>query len=173
MQASCSLQSELGQFFEIRSTSPSCFSFPEVREYIRFVIETLVNEWGYKLLKLDFLYAACIVARKDKSRGQLMQEAMEFLRDCAGDAMILACGVPLASAFGIADYCRIGCDVSLDWNDKPPCGRTFTDWLCVMPDTPTKPQGKCDCLGAKFLCDNKLYAAVFYFNLIVLFQTQV
>ena len=92
---------------------------PEVREYIRFVIETLVNEWGYKLLKLDFLYAACIVARKDKSRGQLMQEAMEFLRDCAGDAMILACGVPLASAFGIADYCRIGCDVSLDWNDKP------------------------------------------------------
>ena len=35
---------------------------PEVREYIRFVIETLVNEWGYKLLKLDFLYAACIVS---------------------------------------------------------------------------------------------------------------
>ena len=92
---------------------------PEVREYIRFVIETIVNEWGYKLLKLDFLYAACIVPRKDKSRGQLMHEAMEFLRDCAGDAMILACGVPLASAFGIADYCRIGCDVSLDWNDKP------------------------------------------------------
>jgi alpha-galactosidase len=92
---------------------------PEVREYIRFVIETIVNEWGYKLLKLDFLYTACIVPRKDKSRGQLMHEAMEFLRDCAGDAMILACGVPLASAFGLADYCRIGCDVSLDWNDKP------------------------------------------------------
>ena len=92
---------------------------PEVKEYIRFVIETIVNEWGYKLLKLDFLYAACIVPRKDKSRGQLMHEAMAFLRECAGDAMILACGVPLASAFGIADYCRIGCDVSLDWNDKP------------------------------------------------------
>ena len=92
---------------------------PEVQEYIRFVIETIVNEWGYKLLKLDFLYAACIVPRKDKTRGQLMHEAMEFLRECAGDAMILACGVPLASAFGKADYCRIGCDVTLDWNDKP------------------------------------------------------
>ena len=92
---------------------------PEVREYIRFVIETIVNEWGYKLLKLDFLYAACIVPRKDKTRGQLMSEAMAFLRECAGDALILACGVPLASAFGLADYCRIGCDVSLDWNDKP------------------------------------------------------
>lgn len=92
---------------------------PEVQEYIRFVIETIVNEWGYKLLKLDFLYAACIVPRRDKTRGQLMHEAMEFLRECAGDAMILACGVPLASAFGKADYCRIGCDVTLDWNDKP------------------------------------------------------
>ena len=92
---------------------------PEVREYIRFVIETIVEEWGFKLLKLDFLYAACIVPRHDKTRGQLMAEAMDFLRECAGDALILACGVPLASAFGKADYCRIGCDVSLDWNDKP------------------------------------------------------
>ncbi len=92
---------------------------PEVREYIRFVIETIINDWGYNLLKLDFLYAACIVPRKDKTRGQLMAEAMDFLRECAGNALILACGVPLASAFGKADYCRIGCDVSLDWNDKP------------------------------------------------------
>ena len=29
---------------------------------------------------------------------------MDFLRECAGDALILACGVPLASAFGRADY---------------------------------------------------------------------
>ena len=44
---------------------------------------------------------------------------MDFLRECAGDAFILGCGVPLASAFGRVDYCRIGCDVSLDWDDKP------------------------------------------------------
>ena len=92
---------------------------PEVREYIRFVIDTIVNEWGYKLLKLDFLYAACILPRPDKTRGQIMADAMDLLREYAGDALILACGVPLASAFGKADYCRIGCDVSLDWNDKP------------------------------------------------------
>ena len=48
-----------------------------------------------------------------------MADAMDFLRECAGDAMILGCGVPLASAFGKVEYCRIGCDVSLDWNDKP------------------------------------------------------
>ena len=91
---------------------------PEVREYIRFAIETIINEWGYKLLKLDFLYAACIMPRHDKTRGQIMAEAMDFLRECAGDAMILGCGVPLASAFGKVEYCRVGCDVSLEWNDK-------------------------------------------------------
>ena len=91
----------------------------EVREYIRKVISTIVNDWGYKLLKLDFLYAACIVPRNNKTRGQVMSEAMDFLRECAGDALILGCGVPLVSAFGKVEYCRIGCDVGLDWNDKP------------------------------------------------------
>jgi alpha-galactosidase len=26
--------------------------------------------------------------------------------------------VPLGPSFGLVDYCRIGCDVGLDWNDK-------------------------------------------------------
>ncbi|MBR5163938.1 MAG: alpha-galactosidase [Ruminococcus sp.] len=92
---------------------------PDVRDYLRDVFDTVVNVWGFKLLKLDFLYAACIIPRRDKTRGQVMADAMDFLRECAGDALILACGVPLASAFGRVDYCRIGCDVSLDWDDKP------------------------------------------------------
>ena len=91
----------------------------EVRAYLREVFRTVTQEWGYGLLKLDFLYAACIVPRKDKTRGQIMAEGMQFLREIAGDALILGCGVPLASAFGRVDYCRIGCDVSLDWDDLP------------------------------------------------------
>ena len=91
---------------------------PGVREYLRKVFDTVVNEWGFRLLKLDFLYAACIIPRKDKTRGMVMHDAMSLLRELAGPARILACGVPLASAFGTADYCRIGPDVSLDWNDK-------------------------------------------------------
>lgn len=91
----------------------------DVRSYLREVFRTVIDEWGYGLVKLDFLYAACIQPRPDKTRGQLMAEAMDFLRECVGDAFILGCGVPLASAFGRVDYCRIGCDVSLDWDDKP------------------------------------------------------
>lgn len=91
----------------------------EFRDYLRGVFRTVTQDWGYQLLKLDFLYAACIVPRKDKTRGQIMADAMSFLREIAGDAFILGCGVPLASAFGRVDYCRIGCDVCPDWDDKP------------------------------------------------------
>jgi alpha-galactosidase len=90
----------------------------EVREYIKEVFSVVLNEWGYDMVKLDFLYAVCIVPTKAKTRGQIMTEAMEFLRECVGDKLILGCGVPLGPSFGLVDYCRIGCDVSLDWDDK-------------------------------------------------------
>jgi alpha-galactosidase len=91
----------------------------EVRQYIKKVFDVVLREWNYDLVKLDFLYAVCLMPRKDKTRGQIMTEAMEFLRECIGDKLILGCGVPLGPAFGLVDYCRIGCDVGLDWDDKP------------------------------------------------------
>ncbi|MBU3189645.1 alpha-galactosidase [Clostridium bowmanii] len=91
---------------------------PEVREYIKSVFSVVLDEWGYDMVKLDFLYAVCLVPSKTKTRGQIMTEAMEFLRECVGDKLILGCGVPLGPSFGLVDYCRIGCDVGLDWNDK-------------------------------------------------------
>lgn len=91
----------------------------DFREYLRKVFHTVIHEWGFTFLKLDFLYAACIQQREDRTRGQVMADAMEFLREISDGALLLGCGVPLGSAFGMVDYCRIGCDVSLDWNDKP------------------------------------------------------
>ncbi len=90
----------------------------EVKQYIRTVFDIVLNDWSFDLVKLDFLYAACIIPTQTKTRGQLMCEAMEFLRDCVKDKLILGCGVPLGPSFGLVDYCRIGCDVGLDWNDK-------------------------------------------------------
>ena len=87
----------------------------EVREYIRNFFNVVLNEWGYDMVKLDFLYSACIVPRNGKSRGQLMCEALDFIRECVGDKLILGCGVPLHPAFGKVDYCRIGADIGLVW----------------------------------------------------------
>lgn len=91
---------------------------PEVKPYIKQVFDVVLSEWNYDLVKLDFLYAVCMHPTKTKTRGQIMCEAMDFLRDCVGDKLILGCGVPLGPSFGKVDYCRIGCDVGLDWNDK-------------------------------------------------------
>lgn len=90
----------------------------EVRDYIRNVFDTVLNDWGYDMVKLDFLYACCIVPIHNKSRGEIMCEAVDFLRECCGDKIILGCGVPLAPAFGKFEFCRIGADVGLNWENK-------------------------------------------------------
>ena len=86
--------------------------------HLREVFDTVINQWGFDLVKLDFLYAAAMVPRAGKTRGTLMAEAMKFLRRCAGDRLVLACGVPLGAAFGVADFCRIGSDVAPKWEDR-------------------------------------------------------
>lgn len=90
---------------------------PDVRDYLRKVFTVIRDEWGFGLVKLDFLYAAAIVPRGGKSRGQIMHEGMALLRELAGSMKILGCGVPLGSAAGKVEYCRIGSDVSLRWED--------------------------------------------------------
>jgi len=92
---------------------------PDVKLYIKNVFNIVLKSWNYDLVKLDFLYAVCLIPRKNKTRGQIMCESMAFLRECVGDKLILGCGVPLGPSFGLVDYCRIGCDVGLDWDDKP------------------------------------------------------
>ncbi len=89
---------------------------PEVQAHLRAVFATVLQVWGYDLVKLDFLFAAALIPHGGKSRGQRMDEAMALLRDCCGDKLILGCGVPLAAAGGRADYCRIGPDIGLSWD---------------------------------------------------------
>ncbi|MBR2789487.1 MAG: alpha-galactosidase, partial [Eggerthellaceae bacterium] len=92
---------------------------PEVREYVRRFLGTAVEGWGFELLKLDFLYAACLEPADGATRGEVMREAMELLREAVGEECLLdGCGVPLSAAFGLVDYYRIGCDVGLTWDDN-------------------------------------------------------
>ena len=93
---------------------------PEAREYVRTCLSTVTREWGFRLLKLDFLYAACLLPSATQNRGQRMAEALDFLRSCVPEGTYFdLCGVPLVSAFGRTEYCRIGPDVGLDWDDVP------------------------------------------------------
>ena len=100
---------------------------PGVQSYLKDVFARIFDEWEFDLVKLDFLYAAAPFASGDhgfsndlpysESRAGRMIRALEFLRKCCGEKLILGCGVPVMPAFGLVDYCRIGADVGLDWDD--------------------------------------------------------
>lgn len=90
----------------------------DARNYLKYVFDVVLNDWGYDLVKLDFLYGACVLPMHNKARGEIMCDAMDLLRECCGDKLILGCGVPLMPAFGKVDYCRIGADVALNWKKR-------------------------------------------------------
>ena len=89
----------------------------EVRAFVRRIFDVFLNEWEYDILKVDYLYAAGLCPPAGKSRGQVIGEVMKFIRECAGKKEIMACGVPLGSAFGLADYCQAGSEPTLKWED--------------------------------------------------------
>lgn len=105
---------------------------PEVRDYIKNFFDVILNDWGYDLVKLDFLYAAAQIPNHNKTRGQLMCEAMDFIRECVGDKMILGCGVPLMPAFGKVEYCRIGADMDLKWKKNTFTHREFVSTVNTL-----------------------------------------
>lgn len=108
------------------------FYNPEVREYIKHFFDVILNDWGFDMVKLDFLYSEAMQPRGGKSRGAIMCEAMDFLRECVGEEkLILGCGVPLGPAFGVVDACRISCDVALKYKGE------FYDGLNINLEVPS------------------------------------
>ena len=91
---------------------------PEVEMYLTQVFRRIFEEWNFDLVKLDFLYGAAPFGTESESRAARMMRAMDMLRDWCGYRKILGCGVPVMPAFGVVDYCRVSCDVTLDWDDK-------------------------------------------------------
>ena len=126
---------------------------PEVRDHIAKVLATVTDDWGFDLLKLDFLYAACLEAHDNMNRGQLMADALDFLRECVGeDVRLLLCGVPLTSAFGRCEYCRIGPDVGRDWDDLP-FARLLARERVSTKRSLANARGRAHLNGRAFLCD--------------------
>ncbi|MGX8699600.1 MAG: glycoside hydrolase family 36 protein, partial [bacterium] len=92
---------------------------PEVEAYLREVFRRVFHVWGFDFVKLDFLYGAAPFGNERETRAGRMLRAMRLLREICGCHPILGCGVPIMPAFGLVEYCRVSCDVSLSWDDKP------------------------------------------------------
>ncbi len=87
----------------------------EFRTYIKEVFRNVFDEWGFDMVKLDFLYSQAMFPRNGKTRAEIMSDGIQFLRELVGDHLFLGCGVPHGVGFGIFDACRIGCDVAKEY----------------------------------------------------------
>ena len=99
-----------------------CFALdlthPEVQAWQAEVFRTVLDEWGYDYVKIDFIFAAAVDGvRHDPNltRAQAYRRGLEIVREIAGDRFVLACGNPMGPSVGVVDGARIGPDVGPYW----------------------------------------------------------
>lgn len=88
-------------------------------EEVKLHLSNLLNElksYGFKLFKLDFLYAGILKINDNETRASKMNEIMLFFANELKDEKIIGCGVNIFSSFFNVDYLRIGPDVSLKFD---------------------------------------------------------
>jgi len=92
---------------------------PSTLDWLREVFHTVVHQWGFRYLKLDFLYAGMMPGvhyDKNVTRAQAYHRALRLIREVAGDdVFILGCGAPLGPSIGLVNGMRIGTDVGPSW----------------------------------------------------------
>jgi hypothetical protein len=115
---------------------------PDVREYIRGMVNTIANDWGYRYFKLDGLYTGMSVepryvnsnfkddkfgnatlADPNKTNVEMYRDGLKLIRETAGPGLfILGCNTAqnmrtLGASFGVMEAMRIGPDNKGTWKD--------------------------------------------------------
>ncbi|HUL44823.1 MAG TPA: alpha-galactosidase [Bacteroidota bacterium] len=96
----------------------------EVQVWLRQLFSTIVNDWGYDYVKIDFLYFAGEAGSYSQpvSSARAYQMGLNAIRLGVGqDKFILGCGAPLGPSIGYVDGMRIGNDVFAGWDGIIPC----------------------------------------------------
>jgi alpha-galactosidase len=92
---------------------------PEVLEHLKQLAYTLTQEWGFEMLKVDFLNAAALPGGRYNpglTRAEALRLGLEAIRKGAGEsAFLLGCGCPFGPAIGVVDAMRIGPDTAPSW----------------------------------------------------------
>jgi alpha-galactosidase len=99
-------------------------SRPEVEDYLTGIFDTIVEDWGYRYLKLDFLYAGFIEGSRDKPGAayehyeRLMKRLTSRTKNERGRGVAyLGCGTPFEPSFRHFPLMRIGADTKEKWED--------------------------------------------------------
>jgi alpha-galactosidase len=110
---------------------------PDVQDHVRHLVDTVVNEWGYSYLKLDFLYAAARPGQYHDAgltRAQAYRQGLDIIRQAAGEeTFLVGCGAPIGPSVGLVDAMRIGPDTDPEW------GPHFASLRCSIQRNPSLP----------------------------------
>ncbi|MDR2257559.1 MAG: alpha-galactosidase, partial [Treponema sp.] len=134
-------------------------SRPEVEEYLSSIIDRAIDEWGFRYLKLDFLYAGFLLGNfagggsPYEHYHRLCSRLTARTKTTAGEPVAyLGCGVPLGPSYRYFPLSRIGADTREEWdwtavkllghvgrpgaypNLKDTIGRSFMDGAVYIND---------------------------------------
>ncbi|MBQ9622879.1 MAG: alpha-galactosidase, partial [Treponema sp.] len=102
-----------------------CFdlSRDDVLAYLDHLIDTAVNEWGFRYLKLDFLFAGMIYGKFTNGGAayKWYDRAVKVLtkrtvNKKGENVAYLGCGMPFEASFNAFPLSRIGPDTKEDWD---------------------------------------------------------
>ena len=98
----------------------------EVRFYIEGFIRRAVDEWGFRYLKLDFLYAGLLPGSRSGGgpAWRAYEETLALITAIdaspSGEPVAyLGCGAPLENSFRYLPLMRIGADTKEEWDHFP------------------------------------------------------
>jgi len=98
---------------------------PEVQAWLRELFRTVVEEWGFEYVKLDFLFGAAVPGRRydpQATRVSAYRQGLAVIRDTVGERFILGCGSLMGPTVGLVHANRIGADVAPFWfRGEDPC----------------------------------------------------
>lgn len=94
---------------------------PEAAKWLYDLIDTIVNEWGYEMIKIDFVAWSILAADHyydpTVSSAQVYRKGLEIMRNAAGQKChILDCG-PSEITVGLIDSMRIEADVNYGFSE--------------------------------------------------------
>ena len=99
-----------------------CFALdlthPGVLTHLGEVFRTIVTDWGYDYLKIDFIYAGALRGEHhdpQASSVQAYRRGLALIREAVGDRFVLGCGAPFLCSLGLVDGMRVGPDTAPDW----------------------------------------------------------
>lgn len=99
-------------------------SLPQVEDYLVELFDTVVNAWGFRYLKLDFLYAGLLRGAFSGRAGgawqhyaRIMARMLEFTRAADGEPVaFLSCGAPIEPTAPFMPLMRSGADTREHWD---------------------------------------------------------